>query len=150
MKYPGQNRHLKSIILLEPDCPGKRKHALKLHLNSPDGRYQFTGYGDDHVLVNGQRLDFGLVVSPTLLEREIFRGLTFEALELSHFEWMRAQEAGIVLLGTGAKLRFPHPSLTRPLIEAGIGLEVMDTGAACRTYNLLASEGRKVLAAILA
>jgi uncharacterized protein len=123
---------------------------LKLHLNSPDGRYQFTGYGDDHVLINDQRLDFGLVVSPTLLDREIFRGLMFEALEASHFEWLRMQQSEIVLLGTGPRLRFPHPSLIRPLIEAGIGLEVMDTGAVCRTYNLLASEGRKVLAVILA
>lgn len=123
---------------------------MKLHLNSPDGRYQFTGYGDDHVQVNGQRLDFGLVLSQARLDPQVFRGLVFEALEIGHFEWLRAQGAEIVLLGTGAKLRFPHPSLTRPLIEAGIGLEVMDTGAACRTYNLLASEGRKVLVAILA
>ncbi|KAB2313438.1 hypothetical protein F8A87_02630 [Betaproteobacteria bacterium SCN2] len=123
---------------------------MKLHLNSPDGRYQVTGYGDDHVLVNDQRLDFGLVLSPSLLEQEVFRGLVFEALEIGHFEWLRDQGAEIVLLGTGAKLRFPHPSLTRPLMQAGIGLEVMDTGAACRTYNLLASEGRKVLVAILA
>lgn len=138
------------MILLEPGCPGKRKHALKLHLNSPDGRYQFTGYGDDHVLVNDQRLDLGLVVGSSLLDQETFRGLAFEALEVAHFEWLRQQQAEIVLLGTGARLRFPHPSLTRPLMEAGIGLEVMDTGAACRTYNLLASEGRKVIVAILA
>lgn len=138
------------MILLEPDCPGKQGPALKLHLNSPDGHYQFTGYGDDHVLVNDQRLGFGLVVGPSLLDQETFRGLVFEALEVAHFEWLRQQPAEIVLLGTGARLRFPHPSLTRPLMEAGIGLEVMDTGAACRTYNLLASEGRKVLAAILA
>ncbi len=138
------------MILLEPGQTGKRELALKLHLNSPDGRYQFTGYGDDHVLVNGQRLDFGLVVGPALLDREIFRGLVFEALEIAHFEWLRQQQPEIVLLGTGPRLRFPHPSLTRPLIEARIGFEVMDTGAACRTYNLLAGEGRKVLVAILA
>ncbi len=138
------------MILLEPGGTGKQVNGLKLHLNSADGRHQFTGYGEDHVRVNGRRLDFGLVVGPTLLEREVFRGLAFEALEIAHFEWLRAQGAEIVLLGTGPRLRFPHPSLTRPLIEAGIGLEVMDTGAACRTYNLLASEGRRVLIAILA
>ena len=138
------------IILLEPECPGKQEPTLKLHLNSPDGRYQFTGYGDDHVLVNGERMDFGLAVSPALLDREIFRGVSFETLETRHFEWLRDRQAEIVLLGTGARLRFPHPSLTRPLIEAAIGLEVMDTGAVCRTFNLLAAEGRKVLAAILA
>lgn len=138
------------MILLEPDWPGKRKQLVKLHLNSADNHYQFTGYGDDHVLVNGQRFDFGLVLGPSLLEQEIFRALNFEALEVGHFEWLRQQQPEIILLGTGPRLRFPHPSLTRPLLESRIGLEVMDTGAACRTYNLLAGEGRKVLAAILA
>lgn len=138
------------MILLEPAGAGKRDGRLKLHLNSPEGRYHFSGYGEDHVLVNGERLALGLVVSPTLLEREVFRGLAFEQLKIKHFEWLSRQGAEIVLLGTGTRLRFPPPSLTRPLIEAGIGLEVMDTGAACRTYNLLAAEGRKVLALILA
>lgn len=123
---------------------------MKLHLNSTDGRYQFTGYGEDHVLVNGQRFEFGLVVGPTLLEQEILRAVRFETLEIAHFDWLCQQQAEIILLGTGSTFRFPHPSLTRPLIEARIGLEVMDTGAACRTYNILAGEGRKVLAAILA
>jgi uncharacterized protein len=138
------------MILLEPDLPGKQEQVLKLHLNSADGFYQFTGYGDDHVLINGQRFDFGLVVGPALLDQEVIRAIGFDALEMAHFEWLRQQQPEIVLLGTGPRLRFPHPSLTRPLLESRIGLEVMDTGAACRTYNLLAGEGRKVLAAILA
>jgi len=138
------------MILLEPDCPGKREWILKLHLSSADGLFLFSGYEHDHVLVNGQRFDFGLVLGPTLLEQEAFRAVGFDALEMAHFEWLRQQQPEIVLLGTGPRLRFPHPSLTRPLLESRIGLEVMDTGAACRTYNLLAGEGRKVLVAILA
>ena len=55
----------------------------------------------------------------------------------------------VVLLGTGPTLRFPHPRLTRPLTDARIGLEVMDTPAACRTYNILMAEGRRVTAALL-
>jgi uncharacterized protein len=55
----------------------------------------------------------------------------------------------VVILGTGVKLRFPPPSLTRALVEANIGLEVMDTGAACRTYNILMGDGRRVVAALL-
>ncbi len=55
----------------------------------------------------------------------------------------------VVLLGTGTRLRFPHPRLTRALTDAGIGVEVMDTPAACRTFNILAAEGRKVLAAVI-
>ena len=55
----------------------------------------------------------------------------------------------VILLGTGSRLHFPHPSLTHPLQLAGIGLEAMDTVAACRTYNILMAEGRQVLAALL-
>ena len=55
----------------------------------------------------------------------------------------------MALLGTGARLRFPHPRLTRALTDAGIGLEVMDTAAVCRTFNILAAEGRKVAAGVL-
>ena len=55
----------------------------------------------------------------------------------------------VVLLGTGAKLRFPHPRLTRLLSDARIGIEVMDLQAACRTYNILMAEERKVAAALL-
>ena len=62
---------------------------------------------------------------------------------------LAALEPEIVLLGTGSRLRFPHPRLTAALARARIGLEVMDVQAACRTYNILAGEGRHVLAALL-
>ena len=60
-----------------------------------------------------------------------------------------ALQPEVALLGTGATIRFPHPRLTRALTDARIGLEVMDTPAACRTFNILAAEGRKVAVAIL-
>lgn len=123
---------------------------MKLHLNGPDGRYYFTGYEADHVLVNGERVAFGLILTPARLDRESFVSVSFEGLKETHFSQLASLGAEIVLLGTGAKLRFPHPRLTRPLIDARIGLEVMDTGAACRTYNILAGEGRNVMAVILA
>lgn len=123
---------------------------MKLHLSGPDGRYYFTGYGEDHLLVNGERLAFGLILTPAHLDRETFVSISFELLQESHFTHLAGLGAEIVLLGTGSRLRFPHPSLIRPLIEARIGLEVMDTGAACRTYNILAGEGRKVAVVILA
>lgn len=123
---------------------------MKLHLGGNDGRYYFSAYGDDHVQVNGQRFDFGLVIASNQLDSEAFAGVTFETLETRHFDWLATHNAEIILLGTGPRIRFPHPSLTRALMEAHIGLEVMDTGAACRTYNILAGEGRKVVAVILA
>ena len=55
----------------------------------------------------------------------------------------------LVVFGSGARLRFPQAAWIRPLIEAGIGIETMDTAAACRTYNILAGEGRRVIAALL-
>ena len=73
----------------------------------------------------------------------------FEALQRAHFEHVAALEPEVVILGTGARLRFPDPNLIRPLAERRIGLEVMDTGAACRSYNILVGEGRRVAAAIL-
>jgi uncharacterized protein len=122
---------------------------MKLHLNTDAGQLLFTGYGADHVLINGQRFESGLLLSPRGVEIAPWAGLDFAALTAAHFEWVASREVDILLLGTGARLRFPHPSLTRALVEARIGLEVMDTGALCRTYNILAAEGRSVAAAVL-
>ncbi len=74
---------------------------------------------------------------------------SFDALAAEHFTALAELGVEIVLLGTGSSQRFPHPRLTRALIDKRIGLEVMDTGAACRTYNILVSEGRNVAAALL-
>jgi len=73
----------------------------------------------------------------------------FDALTESDFAALAALKPEVALFGSGATMRFPHPRLTRALTEARIGLEVMDTPAACRTYNILAAEGRRVAAAIL-
>ena len=122
---------------------------MKLHLNTDASQLLFTGYGDDHVLINGHRHDASLLLSARGIEIAPWAGLGFEALTAAHFEWVALRELDLVLLGTGTRLRFPHPSLTRALVEARIGLEVMDIGALCRTYNILAAEGRKVGAAVL-
>ena len=71
------------------------------------------------------------------------------ALTAAHFERVRALLPEVVIFGSGALLRFVSPALLRSLIEARIGVETMDTAAACRTYNVLASEGRVVVAALL-
>ena len=122
---------------------------MKLHLNTDAGQLLFTGYGDDHVLINGQRFDANLLLTARGVEVAPWAGLDFEALTAAHFEWIAHREPDILLLGTGTRLRFPHPSLTRALAEAQIGLEVMDIGALCRTYNILIAEGRSVGAAVL-
>lgn len=72
-----------------------------------------------------------------------------EALQAEHFVLVAELEPEVVLLGTGKKLLFPHPAITADLLVQGIGVEVMDTAAACRTYNVLLSESRRVVAALL-
>jgi uncharacterized protein len=70
-------------------------------------------------------------------------------LSADHFEQLLSLDPELVIFGSGARLRFVTPALLRPLIERGIGVETMDTVAACRTFNVLASEGRAVAAALL-
>jgi uncharacterized protein len=123
--------------------------AMKLHLNTGANQLLFTGYGADHVLVNGQRFDASLLLSARGVEIAPWAGLAFGSFTAAHFEWVALRDLDILLLGTGSQLRFPHPSLTRALVEARIGLEVMDVGAMCRTFNILAAEGRSVGAAVL-
>ena len=71
------------------------------------------------------------------------------ALTANHFEQVLALKPELVIFGSGHRLQFVSPALYRALIEARIGIETMDTAAACRTYNVLASEGRSVVAALL-
>ncbi|MDP1927844.1 MAG: Mth938-like domain-containing protein [Thiobacillus sp.] len=122
---------------------------MKLHLNTDAGQKLFTGYDADHVLINDHRFEASLLLSAQGIEIAPWAGLGFDALTAAHFEWLAQHKLDILLLGTGTRLRFPHPSLTRALIDARIGLEVMDIGALCRTYNFLAAEGRNVGAAVL-
>jgi uncharacterized protein len=120
---------------------------LKFHLADAVGLNLFTGYDTDYVAVNHQRYHASLIVLPDRIVE--WTPQSFTALEAAHFEAILEFRPEIVLLGTGGALRFPHPRLTEALIRAHIGVEVMDTPAACRTYNVLASEGRKVAAALL-
>jgi len=121
---------------------------MKLHLNNAAGQNLFTAHGQGYVAVNGVRHERGLIVTPEqLIEPD--RDPGFEELDAAYFEALLALRPEIILLGTGARLRFPAPALTACLAPAHIGLEVMDTGALCRTYNILASEGRAVAAAVL-
>lgn len=72
-----------------------------------------------------------------------------DELSASHFEQAAALRPEVVIFGSGERLRFVRPALLRALIDQGIGVETMDTAAACRTYNVLAAEGRSVLAALM-
>lgn len=120
---------------------------MKLHASAPTHLNTFTGYGEGFVQLNGERRESSLLVLP---ERVMdWPPASFEALAEAHFALIAELQPEVVLLGTGARLRFPHPRLTASLARAGIGLEVMDVQAACRTYNILMAEERVVAAALL-
>ncbi len=121
---------------------------MKFHLQRPTGQNLFTGYGSGYLMVNNVRYERSLVVTPERLIED-WPAAGFDELSASHFEFLRALKPAIVLLGSGATLRFPRPELSRCLADVRIGLEVMDTTAACRTYNILTAEGRNVVAAVL-
>lgn len=120
---------------------------MKLQASAPTHLHTFTGYGEGYVMVNGTRHERSLIVLPERLVPWPTAG--FDALAEEHFAMLAELKPEIVLLGTGARLRFPHPRLTAALTRARIGLEVMDVQAACRTYNILMAEERIVAAALL-
>ena len=121
---------------------------LKLHLSANIGQNLFTGYGAGYVMVNRVRYENNLIILPDRIIED-WAVESFEQLAPEHFNFLLSLRPEMVLFGTGTTLRFPHPKLTRMLIESKVGIEVMDTSAACRTYNILTEEGRRVAAALL-
>ena len=121
---------------------------MKLHLSQNSVRNTFTAYGPGYVAVNGVRHESSLVVLPDRIVQN-WNVQSFETLTQGDIEALALLKPELVLLGTGNALHFPNTRLLARLAAAGIGTEVMDTRAACRTYNILAGEGRNVAAALV-
>ena len=118
----------------------------------PDKSNSLTinAYGPGWIEVNGQRFTSSLIVSSLASSSPLMWEVArFENLKSQDFEVLATSGAELVLFGSGQRLRFPQPAWFASLIQQGIGMETMDTPAACRTYNILASEGRKVVVALL-
>lgn len=107
-----------------------------------------NAHGPGWIAVNGQKMTTSTVVGS---QGELYAWPvnTWEELSPEHFTQLAASGPELVIFGSGTRLRFAPAPLIRGLIEQGIGVETMDTPAACRTYNILAGEGRKVIAALL-
>jgi len=121
---------------------------MKLHLDRGTATYRIAGYGRGYITVNEERLSGSALVMPERLVRD-WPPQHIAELTAAHMSELLSYEPEIVLLGTGARQRFPEGELLEPLAERGVGVEVMDTAAACRTYNILMSEDRVVVAALL-
>ena len=121
---------------------------MKLNLTNLGDTKLFTAHGEDYVMVNGERYQRSIAVLAEAV-RDDWEAAGFDQLSEAHFAYFLDLKPDVLLLGTGARQRFPHPRLYRALTDAGIALECMDTPAACRTYNILVAEDRRVVAAIL-
>jgi uncharacterized protein len=121
---------------------------MKFHLSVNSGQNIFTAHGEGYVQVNEQRYERPLIVTPEQVLSD-WPALNFASLSEADFGHFLSLKPEVILLGTGSQHRFAHPQLYRALTAAGIGVEFMSTPAACRTYNILAAEDRKVVAGIL-
>ena len=121
---------------------------MKLHADPLTALNTVTAYGPDFIDINQTRHHGHLLVSP---DRPVtpWSVTGFAALRSEDFEALADLAPEVVLLGTGQRQRFVAPSLTAPLARRGVGVECMTTAAACRTYNILMAEGRRVVAAFL-
>jgi len=120
---------------------------LKFHLQTPASNV-VTGTGPGWIRIGSDDYRQSVVLTADSVTPG-FAPNGFDALTEADFERLLQRSPEIVLLGTGSTQRFPHPRLTAPLHRAQVGIEVMDTRAACRTYNILVAEGRSVTAALI-
>ena len=122
---------------------------MKLHSTEPNQKYQtVTGYDATGVEINLQHFDYSLIVLPETPPRA-WPVSHFDQLTAAHFEQIAQDVPDLVILGTGERQRFVHPRLLASLSNQRIGVECMDSHAACRTYNILMGEGRKVTLALI-
>lgn len=121
---------------------------MKLHSTTPTGLLAVTAYDAEGIAVAGRRLSRSFILTPQRLIED-WPPVSLETLCAADMEMLAELDCPIVLLGTGLRQRFPAPALLRPLLARRIGIEAMDSFAACRTYNILMAEGRQVAAALI-
>ena len=121
---------------------------MKLQSDPHYGANTITGYGDGYVEINKAPYAHSVVLSSDGGISE-WSAQNFESLEAKDFSQLVDLKPELILIGTGSRQRFPKPELLKALIEAKIGFEIMDSQAACRTYNILVGEGRQVLLALI-
>jgi uncharacterized protein len=121
---------------------------MKLHSDNTQQYQTVTGYDASGVEINAERFNFNLTVMPEVPPRP-WPVARFEDLTAAHFEDIAKDVPDVVVLGTGERQRFVHPKLVESLSKLRIGVECMDSHAACRTYNILMGEGRKVTLALI-
>lgn len=121
---------------------------MKFHLDAPDGVNLIRGYGPDGLRIGAATHSTSVIVTATTVIAP-WRPATAADIQRADLEPLLELAVEVVLLGTGPWQQFPEPAVLGALYERRIGVEVMDTSAACRTYNVLVAEGRSVAAALI-
>ena len=121
---------------------------MQLFQEAPDTRYQLRSADGELARVNEHELRRSFVISPEQLIDD-WRPRSIDELQPADMDALLALQPAVVLLGSGARQRFPAPAVLAACLGRGIGIEVMDNAAAARTFNLLAGEGRRVVAGFL-
>jgi uncharacterized protein len=121
---------------------------MKFQLDAPGGVNLIRGYGPGRLRIGeATHVSSVILTATTIIER--WRPATAQDIRPEDLEPLLGLGPEVVLLGTGARQHFPDPQVLRILYEQHIGVEVMDTAAACRTFNVLVAEGRSVAAALI-
>lgn len=121
---------------------------MQLTLENPDFRYLLRGVSADGVLVNDQTLNRSFILTPHELLEDWHPG-SVQELVANDMQALLDLNPVLVILGTGARQQFPSAAVMAVCLTRGIGIEVMDNAAAARTFNVLATEGRKVVAGFI-
>ncbi len=121
---------------------------MKLHSTNTQQYQTVTGYHDNGIEINAVPFDYSLIVMPEM-PPVAWPVSSFDTLVAENFAQIDAVAPDVVILGTGNRQRFVHPKLVTLLTARRIGVESMDNQAACRTYNILMAEGRKVALALI-
>lgn len=121
---------------------------MKFELESNDSKYRIQSYHPNVALIiNRVAYSHSVLVSSQYLSK--WSPTTFEEITEESLEEIIKLKTSVILIGTGEKLQFPKQSLLVPLMKAGVGFEIMNTSAACRTFEVLAADGRSVAAALI-
>lgn len=121
---------------------------MKFAESDPNEGYFVTMYDDDIIQINGKNFNASLIISSQQLKDDWSPRSPTELIS-EHFDPIIQLKPEVVLIGTGHKLIFPSIEIYSELIKRGVGVEFMDTGAACRTYNILNGEGRNVVCGLI-
>jgi uncharacterized protein len=137
----------KALKALKWHCPWSKTY-MQLSQDPNHGKFYIRSYSPGEIRVNDQNYYHSIILTPTQIIDD-WSPQQINQLKPLDFSVIVQENPEVVLLGTGKQQHFPPTVTMAPLIEHNIGYEVMDTAAACRTYNVLVAEGRKVIAALL-